>query len=240
MAMSYLQIFSDKAELLEPFDDAERGRLLTAMLAYALEDTEITLTGNERYIWPVFRQMIDQSKAALHNKQAAGKARHDSSAQQTAAESQQSAADGSSDQQTDNSAQQTAAESPIIQESRIRNQESGIKNQERGSKRTRFTPPTADEVSAYAREKGLIMDAQRFCDHFASNGWKVGGRAPMQDWRAAARNWAARDKLPTGRGSPPGKTVDQQHYTQREYRHTEDAMDAMMAAFQREGASACG
>lgn len=62
--LAYLQIFADKEELLEPFDDAERGRLLTAMLAYALHDEEIDLTGNERYIWPVFKQMINQSKDA--------------------------------------------------------------------------------------------------------------------------------------------------------------------------------
>lgn len=30
--MQYLQIFADKEKLLEPFDDAERGRLLTAMM----------------------------------------------------------------------------------------------------------------------------------------------------------------------------------------------------------------
>lgn len=231
MSLSYLQIFSDKVELLEPFDDAERGRLLTAMLAYALQDAEIPLTGNERYIWPVFRQMIDQSKAALHNKQTAGKARHGSSNQQAAAEDQQNSADSSSNQQT-------AAEDPIIQESRNKNQDTGIKNQERGSKRTRFTPPTVDEVSSYAREKGLNMNAQSFCDYYASNGWKVGGKAPMQDWKAAARNWASRDNQALGRASPPVKAVEQQQYTQREYVHTEDAMDAMMASYMREGASA--
>lgn len=236
MALSYLQIFSDKVELLEPFDDAERGRLLTAMLAYALEDTIIPLTGNERYIWPVFRQMIDQSKASLQNKQKAGKASHDSSAQQNSAE----ASRGQQDAAELGSAQQNPAEAPIIQESGTKNQDTGTKNQERGNKRTRFTPPTVDEVAAYARSAGLIMDAQRFCDHFASNGWKVGGKAPMQDWRASARNWAARDQISQGRASPQGKTVEQQQYTQREYTHTEDAMDAMMASFQRMEAAACG
>lgn len=62
MALTYLQIFADKEALLEPFDDAERGRLLSAMLAYALRDDLLPLTGNERYIWPVFREMIDKSR----------------------------------------------------------------------------------------------------------------------------------------------------------------------------------
>jgi hypothetical protein len=28
-----------------------------------------------------------------------------------------------------------------------------------------------------------------FVDHYTSNGWKIGGRAAMVDWRAAFRNW---------------------------------------------------
>lgn len=237
MALSYLQIFSDKVELLEPFDDAERGRLLTAMLAYALQDTEIPLTGNERYIWPVFRQMIDQSKAALQSKQKAGKASHGSSDKQTAAEDQQSAADGSSGQQTTSSAQQAAAEDPINQESRIKNQESGVKNQEGGRKRTRFTPPTEADVSAYAAEKGLKVNARRFVSYYAAKDWMM-GNTPMADWRSAVDLWASRDEHGPSPGNRSGpKTVEQQQYTQREYQHDESALDAMMAEFQARGAA---
>ena len=32
-------------------------------------------------------------------------------------------------------------------------------------------------------------EADKFFDYFTANGWKVGGRAPMKDWKAAARNW---------------------------------------------------
>ena len=223
MALAYLQIFADKETLLEPFDDAERGRLLTAMMAYALRDEEIVLTGNERYIWPVFKQMIDASKAAVKGKSNGGKARHSNDVQLTSAESstsQQNSAEVST-------IQQEAAESPIIQESRIKNKESRIKNQEGvGEKRTRFSPPSPAEVDAYAKEQGISVVGQRFCDFYASKGWKVGG-SPMKDWKAAARNWASRDSVP--RGSPQGKVVEQQQYSQRQYVHTEDAMDRMMA-----------
>lgn len=33
------------------------------------------------------------------------------------------------------------------------------------------------------------MEAQKFYDYFSSNGWKVGGKAVMKDWKAACRNW---------------------------------------------------
>lgn len=57
----------------------------------------------------------------------------------------------------------------------------------------RFTPPTTDEVSAYAKEKGYLIDADRFVDFYASKGWLV-GKSPMKDWKAAVRNWALRDR----------------------------------------------
>lgn len=56
----------------------------------------------------------------------------------------------------------------------------------------RFAPPTVEDVRAYAEGAGCSVDAERFVDYYASNGWKV-GRSPMRDWRAAVRNWARRD-----------------------------------------------
>ena len=57
-----------------------------------------------------------------------------------------------------------------------------------------FTTPTLDECRAYAAKMRLAMDVSHFHDHYTSNGWKISGRAPMKDWRAAMRNWARREK----------------------------------------------
>ncbi len=58
----------------------------------------------------------------------------------------------------------------------------------------RGVPESLDAVRAYWREDKLAGSPESFFDHFASNGWKVGGKAPMKDWRAAARNWARNEK----------------------------------------------
>lgn len=58
-------------------------------------------------------------------------------------------------------------------------------------------PPTLEEVKQYFDEKkdtsksGNTFDqeAQKFFNYFESNGWKVGGRSPMKNWKAAANNW---------------------------------------------------
>lgn len=59
--------------------------------------------------------------------------------------------------------------------------------------RSRFVPPTVEEVQAYCDEKGFSFDPASFVDNYASKGWKVGS-ASMRDWKAAARNWDRRDK----------------------------------------------
>lgn len=150
MAMAYIQIFADKEELLEPFDDAERGRLLTAMLSYGLHGIKPVMTGNERYIWPVFRQMINNSRRAMESKQSGGRARHasaeSSSDQQNPAEpsrSQQTPAETSRNQQTSADASRTeqASAEPSsdqqnpAEQSNNKNQESRDKNQEPREKR---------------------------------------------------------------------------------------------------------
>lgn len=61
--------------------------------------------------------------------------------------------------------------------------------EEKGGK---FVKPTADEVAAYAAEKGIVLDADHFVAHYTSNGWKV-GKAPMKDWRAAVVAWSKRE-----------------------------------------------
>ena len=66
------------------------------------------------------------------------------------------------------------------------------KEKERPRARARFSPPSTDDVSAYAAGRGLDIDAAAFVDFYAAKGWKV-GTSPMRDWRAAVRNWCRRD-----------------------------------------------
>lgn len=51
-------------------------------------------------------------------------------------------------------------------------------------------PPPLEHVKIYFDEKSFPpVEAEKFFNYFESNGWLVGGRAKMKDWKAAARNW---------------------------------------------------
>ena len=73
----------------------------------------------------------------------------------------------------------------------------------------RFKPPTAAEVAGYAGQAGLSLDAARFCDFYASKGWRVGS-SPMRDWRAACRNWARRNDGPGRFAAAEGVGADEE------------------------------
>ncbi len=68
-----------------------------------------------------------------------------------------------------------------------------IKPTKQGNSKTAFSPPSIDEVKAFFLElKSTHDQAEQFHNHFESNGWLVGGKAKMKDWKAAVRNWIKR------------------------------------------------
>lgn len=51
-------------------------------------------------------------------------------------------------------------------------------------------PKSLDEVKNYFLAKqSSDLEAEKFYNHFESNGWLVGGKTKMKNWEAAARNW---------------------------------------------------
>ena len=65
-------------------------------------------------------------------------------------------------------------------------------------KRTKFVPPTVEQVAEYVKERGSKVVPQDFIDFYESKDWMV-GKNRMKDWKAACRraeNWECWDKKP--------------------------------------------
>ena len=59
--------------------------------------------------------------------------------------------------------------------------------------RARFQPPTEAEAIAYfAEQSSSEQEAKSFIDYYTAKGWKIGEKAQMKNWKAAARNWIRR------------------------------------------------
>jgi len=95
----------------------------------------------------------------------------------------------SSEIQTDPDASSLSNPSVVLSpKSVVRSPEAVVQGPAKAAHTPAFKPPTPEEVRAYCRERGNRVDAERFCDFYASKGWVV-GKAKMKDWRAAVRNW---------------------------------------------------
>ena len=88
----------------------------------------------------------------------------------------------------------TESSEPVTESCKIRLDENRLdKNRkESRTKRTRFIPPTIEEVSARCIEMGYSVNPDRFVSHYSANGWKV-GRNPMKCWKSALAGWQTRD-----------------------------------------------
>lgn len=68
-----------------------------------------------------------------------------------------------------------------------------------------FLPPTLDEVVEFFQfqlsgkhlvgvlnEENRLLEAEKFFHHYESNGWRLGGKLSMRNWKASCRSWAAK------------------------------------------------
>lgn len=60
-------------------------------------------------------------------------------------------------------------------------------------KKSKFTPPTIEEVKAYCVERKNNIDPEYFVNYNQQRGWMV-GKQKMKDWKAGIRTWEHNDK----------------------------------------------
>ncbi|MBQ9460251.1 MAG: phage replisome organizer N-terminal domain-containing protein [Oscillospiraceae bacterium] len=87
----------------------------------------------------------------------------------------------------------TKCNTEIDIEKRVRKKSESIDRADKPPRALRFSPPSVDDVRAYCLERKNTIDAERFVDYYAQQGWKLANGNPMKDWRAAVRTWEKRE-----------------------------------------------
>jgi acyl carrier protein phosphodiesterase len=78
------------------------------------------------------------------------------------------------------------------------------------------TPGSLEDVKIFFRNENFPeVEADKFFNHFQSNGWQIAGKTPMQDWKASARSWIL--KMPNyparnGTSSQPDQSLNNVNY----------------------------
>ena len=181
----YVCLYMSYLHSLSPFTDSERGRLMMAMMNYAATGEVPQFDGNERFIWPSLQMQIDRD---IENYQA------------KCSRNRENGAKGGRPSKKPGVMTETERflEKPKKPKETEKEREKDNIGADKPPTRSKFSPPSVDEVNMYCQEKGLSIDAQRFVDYYESNGWMV-GRNKMKDWRAAVRNWGRNGSVNSGK-----------------------------------------
>ena len=66
----------------------------------------------------------------------------------------------------------------------------GREGEAKPSDSARLPRPLLQQVLSFFKEKAWPeLEAQKYFNHYQSNGWLVGGKTPMNDWQASAEKW---------------------------------------------------
>lgn len=83
---------------------------------------------------------------------------------------------------------------------------------EKDSKKRRFTPPTLDDVKAYAKERGNKVDPVKFFDYYNTGNWIDGKGNPVKNWKQKYITWESKE---------PKDNKKVHNFTERDYDYDE-------------------
>lgn len=235
--MQYLKIWTSFRDIIAPLNDEEVGRLFRMMLNYAdsgyIPDS---IQGNERFVFPIAKQMIDFAETKAETLRANGSkgGRPKSKAEQDEAEEtkeNQTKPDESKENQT------KANERHKDKDNDKEYVKDNDKDKSNGGKPERLSiPPTVEEVAAYCKERGNGIDPEYFVAYYGKQNWKLSNGQKMTNWKMAVITWEKRDKESPPHPKPAGKIVSAQQYTQRAYSGQQETPEEMMARLAAMGA----
>ena len=243
MARSYIKLFLSWAETTSELTDAEKGRLVDAMIAYARGDP-YQMPGNERFVFPVFKSQIDRDSAAYEEicdkrKQAGAKGGRQKQANASNCYQEQAKPSKASQEEEEEEEKEKEKEKGYYNTPRARVEPDwnpdgtqvepevrlgkGRLGKVRGDKGernpdgTQVEPPSLEDVrrfmDEYASGIGANIDTARASDRFWNHQQAKGWK--VQDWQPLARNWIEEDaqRQRTAVQSNPALAYDQRDST---------------------------
>lgn len=186
MALEYIPFYYSYRKKLEKLSDQEVGRLVRALLEYGETGETEELAGRESIAFDFIADDINRAKAAYEERCAKNQRNIE---KRYARQDDTTVYDGI---RTNTDVYETYQTKDKTKTKDKAKDNSLPPNGVSDTRAKRFSPPTLDDVSAYIRERGSNVDAQRFLDFYTAKGWMV-GKNRMKDWKAAVRTWEKRD-----------------------------------------------
>jgi len=217
--MKYLKVFTDFVIDMAELDDAERGRLFTAMLMYADTGEPQTLTGNERFLWRTAMKCIDAQRESYDKRCEVNKKNITSRY-----ESLRTATNRNESLRMVTNHYESKQEQEQEQEQK----KETLTNVSAKKESRRIKYPTLEEVKAYAKTAGLSVDCDYFYKYFTTP--NANGETWIDSQGNKVRNW--KQKLLTwSRHSNGTATVRRDKYSAEKYEQHPITEDMLKGSF---------
>ena len=179
-------------DAIQEMSDTDQLSTLLAICDYALYGVEPKLNGVlPRAVFTVARPSIDANKAKRMNGKKGGRPKKETAG-----------FDGENHRFLKIESTETVTETESVSVSASETSKADK------PPRSRFVPPTVEEVQTYCRERKNSVDAAVFVDFYQTNGWLQGKGKPIKDWKAAVRTWERRECGNERASSPLARTFD--------------------------------
>lgn len=199
MALEYIPFYYSYRKKLEKLSDQEVGRLVRSLLEYGETGETEELTGRESIAFDFIADDINRAKAAYDERCAKNQRNIE---KRYARQEGTTVYDGIRTNTPVYETYQTKDKTKTKTKDKTKDislPPNGVSD----TRAARFTPPSADDVSAYVQAQGYHVNAERFVAFYEQKGWMV-GKNHMKDWKAAVRSWDTRwkdDHRPQEKGS---------------------------------------
>ena len=172
-------------DAISELTDEQKGVIYTAIFEYSFNEKIIELNGICKAIFTLIQPQIDANNKRYQNGKKGGRP-----SVSEVSENQNKTKNKPKQNQTKTKPKPNENVNVNVNVNENVNENVNVNDRER--KRI-FSPPAKNEVEEFFLNNGSSeTEANRFYNHFQSNGWLVGGRSKMKDWNAAARNWISR------------------------------------------------
>lgn len=162
-------------EALKHLPKRDQTAVLVAVIGYALDETEPSLSGVPLSVFTLIRPTLDSGRNKAKNRANKTESKEEQNKNKTGTKGEQTCKEGEREKEREKEGERENDSSPPIPPSK------------RGGEK--FTPPTVNEVREYCLKRKNGVDPQRFVDHYEARGWKYNGNVAMKDWQAAVRTW---------------------------------------------------
>lgn len=175
MAREFFNAYHSYLKSLDPLNDAERGRLFTALLEYSATGAIPDLRGNERFIFPMMKEQIDRDTEKYDAKCAANKRNIDIRWNTNVYERIRTDTNGYEKYQGKGEGKDKG-----------KGKGKGKGDKQRAGA---FTPPSLQDVEDYCRERGNRVDAKKFYDYFTEGNWTDAKGQKVKNWKQKVLTW---------------------------------------------------